>query len=186
MGHKPEVYSSLNEHILGQFIRIALGKINAFHFAVYEHLGTDKAGLGGAIYAGPGNAYAMNSRLNNNILLGMQSAAKLVTLARRDLHLFANAPGLKAVSESGRRTIITGGQNAFILNSHSTHLSSQAGGTFSHQVGDPHIVFIPGESFLLQPLPPLIFNTCILPFVLLGKITTQTGETGRRIYPLPG
>src|SRR6056297_777348 len=63
-----EIYSGFLEHVLSQFVRIAVGEIYFPDLTVYEHFGADKAGLCGAVDSCPGYAYSVHRGLDYHIL----------------------------------------------------------------------------------------------------------------------
>jgi hypothetical protein len=65
--------------------------------------------------------------LDNRILLGMETAAEFVSFPGWDPLLLAEATDVQTVFQSGRSSIVTGGQNLFIFDENSPYLPSQAG-----------------------------------------------------------
>jgi hypothetical protein len=57
----------------------------------------------------------------------METAAEFVSFPRWDSLLLAEATDVQTMFQSGRSSIVTGGQNLFIFDENSPYLPSQAG-----------------------------------------------------------
>ncbi len=69
----------------------------------------------------------MRCRLNDGILFGVDTAAKLMPLTGRNLQFFPQAAGLRAVRDPGRRPVIPAGQYLFAFNQDGAHPPAGAG-----------------------------------------------------------
>ena len=83
-----------------------------------DHLGANAARQVGAVEGGAADADPMIGRLNDGVLLGVDPAAQLVALAGRDVELRPQTAGLGAVGHPGGRSVVAGGQDAFVLDQH--------------------------------------------------------------------
>jgi hypothetical protein len=88
----------------------------------------------------------MLRRLDNRVLLGMQSPTEFVALTGNDTEPFPHAADFHAMGDSGRRPVVTGSKDIPVLDDYGAHFSSHAGGTPRHKMRDFHEVFIPGWS----------------------------------------
>ena len=82
--------------------------------------------------------------LNNYILFSMETPAKLVSLARRDLEFFSQATYFKSVPQATRHTVVTCGQYTTIFYKNCSHFTAQARGSLGNQVCYGHEVGVPG------------------------------------------
>jgi hypothetical protein len=73
----------------------------------------------------------------------MEASAEFMALSGRNALFLAEATDIEAVFQSGWCPVVSCGQNLFIFHKEGTHLSSEAGGSFSHKVGDIHEIFFP-------------------------------------------
>ena len=85
------------QHIFGQLIHVTLTEMNADDTGIDDHFRTDDAGVIGAVETSPLYADTVESRLDDGVLFGMKSPAKLMTLARRNLQFLPHAPDIKAM-----------------------------------------------------------------------------------------
>src|SRR5512139_4221105 len=73
--------AGLLEQLARELVRVALGEDHCADPRVDEHLRADDAGLGGAVERRAVDAHAVERRLDDRVLLGVQRAAQLVALA---------------------------------------------------------------------------------------------------------
>jgi hypothetical protein len=69
----------------------------------------------------------MVGRLDNRILLGMETAAEFVSFPGWDSLPLAEATDVQAMFQSGRGAVVAGGQDLFVFDQHGPYLPSQAG-----------------------------------------------------------
>lgn len=79
----------------------------------------------GAIKRAVGQSDTVKSRLNDSVLFGMNGTAQLMTFAGRDMLLFAQASQLGAMRQTGRSSVVTGGQNAFPFDDDSADMTAK-------------------------------------------------------------
>ena len=166
-----------------------LGVIDAPYTAVDKHFAALHAGMGGAVQFGSADIYAVHGRLDDNVLFCVQPPADFMPLSRWNAHLFAQAAYLKTVGNSRGRTVIAGGENAFVLHCHSPHPAARAGGAPTDKVGDVHEVLGPGQS--LHGISVKFFASVhrgsvkAKPTVRLFGIKAVSPEPGSRFFRYP-
>lgn len=126
------------KHGLSHSVRVGCGIENFFYACVNKQLSTDKAGLVGTVNGGTFKGDAVNGSLDNDILFGMQSAAQLMTLTGWNIKLFTETSNLQAILHIAWGTVITSGEDMFILHSNGAHLTPATSRTLSNKVGNAH------------------------------------------------
>ncbi len=86
----------------------------------------------------------MAGRLNDGVLLCVQTATQLMALTRGNLQPLPQTAGLITMTDTGGRAVVAGGQDIAILHQQRPHLTAQAGGTGCHQMRDIDKILIPG------------------------------------------
>lgn len=113
---------------------------------VDQHLGTKHAGMVGTVECAAAKSDAVQSALNNRVLLGMNSPAKFMTLARWNMTLFPETPGFGAMLDARRCAIIAGSQDMLVPDDDRPDLATQTGGPLGYHVGKFHKISIPGRT----------------------------------------
>jgi hypothetical protein len=85
--------------------------------------------------------------LDDGILFRMETTAQFMTLSRLHREPLPQTADFEAVGDSGRSTVIAGGEDILVLDQHCTHMTAKTGGTSGNKLGDLHEIFIPGRSF---------------------------------------
>lgn len=91
----------LGQKLLRQLVGVRILVDDLGNTGVDEHLGAHHAGLRVHVDGGTGDVDAVAGRLDDGVLLGVQTAADLVTLAARHAQLLAQTSGLTAVGKAG-------------------------------------------------------------------------------------
>ncbi|OPZ74754.1 MAG: hypothetical protein BWY80_00462 [Firmicutes bacterium ADurb.Bin456] len=89
------------------------------------------------------NCSAINSSLDQGVLLRMQPPAQFVALTCRNALLFPQAADLQAMFKTGRGAVIAARQNPLVFDNEGPDLSPEAGGAAGHHPGDVHEVLVP-------------------------------------------
>ena len=92
-----------------------------------DHLGASDAWLVGHIDMSTTHRDAMQSALDDRILLSMQAAADLLALSGWNIQLLAKTSRFAAVREARWRTVIAGAQDALVLDDHGPDMTAQTG-----------------------------------------------------------
>jgi hypothetical protein len=139
--------SGLIKYLYSKLIRISFVHNNFAYARVDYHLCAYGTGLMRNVYARPFYALTRGRSLYDGVLLSMQSAAKLMALARGYAELLSQTPSLLvAMGDALRCTVISRRHNLLVLNYNGTDLTTQTGGTLSRELSDAHEVFIPTRS----------------------------------------
>ena len=138
-----QLHAGLFNHFKGQWIRIAGLVIDHANAGIDDHFGTDRTWLVCAKQAGVLDRHTVVCRLDNGILLGMDTPAQFVPLAGRDIQFFPQAANFLAVPDIGRGSVISGGQNLFVLHDNRTNSPAEASRAFCNQRCDIHEVGFP-------------------------------------------
>jgi len=93
---------------------------------VDDHLRADDAGLGRGIEDGAPRARAMEGRLEERVLLGVEAAAKLMALARRTFSFSRRQPVLSQCVILAGGAVIAGGEDPLIPDEDRPHPAPQA------------------------------------------------------------
>jgi hypothetical protein len=110
-----------------QLVGVAVMVDDARDTGVNDHFGTSGARLVRAVQSRPFDGYAVQGRLDDGILLGMQAPAELVALAGGNIVGRAETANIAAVGQSTGRAIVTTGKHAFIFNNNCAHLAAHTG-----------------------------------------------------------
>jgi hypothetical protein len=116
-----------------------------------------------AVEDGLGDGDAMVGRLDNGVLFGMETAAQLMTFPGGNGLKFAEAADVEAVPQPGRSTVVTRGQDLFVLDEDGPHMPPEAGGPFGHEMGDVHEIFVPGRTVRMRVLLLFLFQGKAMP-----------------------
>ena len=73
----------------------------------------------------------------------METAAKLMAFAGRNTLLLTKAADIEAMTDAGRRAVITGGDNPLVPDQNRTDVPPGASGTLGHQLSYRHEILMP-------------------------------------------
>ena len=132
--------SRLLQKIQSRLVRVALLIDYFLHSGVDHHLSAEDAGLVGAIKRCSLDADSVHCRLNDGILLGMNSPAELV--ARATLHIFTGAADKVAVVKACWGAVITRGEYSLILHEERSHLVTQTGRPLCYHSCNLHEILV--------------------------------------------
>ena len=125
--------------------------VNDLDYArVDEHLGAHHTGLRGHVNRSALDIDAVLGRLDDGVLLGMQTAANLVALPAGNAELLAQATRLGAMAQPAGNAVVTRCQDAAVLNDHRAHRTAQARGAGFHLLGQIHEVLVPAWAMVLE------------------------------------
>lgn len=128
-----------------------MSKDHFFDLGVDHHLGAQDTGLVGAIEGCAFCANTMKRGLNDCVLFSVYCSAQFMACAAFDA--LPQASHITAVGQASRCTVVTGGEDSFIPDQHSTNLVSKAGCSPGDCNCDLHEVLV--ESW---PIHPYIFS----------------------------
>jgi hypothetical protein len=81
----------------------------------------------------------------------METAAELVSFPRWDSLPLTKATDVQTMFQSGRSSIVTGGQDLFIFDQHSPYLPPQASGPLGNEMSNIHEILFPGGPTKRKP-----------------------------------
>ena len=134
------------EHLRGQVIRIAFAVKDVFHAAVDEHFAALQAGVRRTVDIAPQNGDTVRRGLDDAVLPGVGAAADLMALSRGDMQFVPEAADIEAVAHAGGRAVVSGGQDALVLDEDAPDPAADAGGALADHIGDAHEIFRPGQA----------------------------------------
>lgn len=104
-----------------------------------------------AVYGRAFDGDAMESCLDDRVLLGMDGTADLMPLTRRDRHLIAQAAKFQAIRCARGSPIVSGSQNTLIPDYNRPHVMTSACGALSDKERQFHEILVPvrANDFLL-------------------------------------
>ena len=126
----------------GIVVGISIYINDALYTRIDNHFRAKDTGLMRTVKRRAGCLDAMDSRLYNSVLFGMDGAAFLVHRSRRNILNVADATDVQAVGKPARRAVIAGRQNPVITNNDGTDLVSKAGRTLSDSYRNLNKIFI--------------------------------------------
>ncbi len=136
----------LFQHQRRQGVRIAIFIYHPLNSCVNDHLRANHTRVVRTVKGGSLDRYSMVGGLDDRVLLGMKAPAELMSFSGRNPLSLAEAPDIQAVFQTGRRAVVTRGQNLFVFDEDGPHLSSNARGPFRDEVSNIHEIFFPGRS----------------------------------------
>jgi hypothetical protein len=150
--------AGLLQHGGREFVCIPLFEYDSGDPGIDEHFGTDGTGMVRAIQDGSGDRNPVVSGLDDGILFGVEPPAQLMAFARGNGSEFTKAADIKAMVQTGRRTVVTRGQDLLVLHKDGSHLPPEARGPFGHEMGDVHKVLVPGRTVRTKALGLFLFQ----------------------------
>ena len=138
----PDQYIGLGEQSLGEIVNVSFGIDHFLDPCIDEDLGTHGTGICGRIDRAILDAHAEICRLNDGVLFRMDPSAEFVPGTRRDLHLFPDASEGLAVLGTLGRSVVSGGEDALVLDDDRTHLPPETCGSLGYQECHLHEILV--------------------------------------------
>lgn len=88
-----------------------------------------RAGLRGAVQDGTLDGHAVARRLDDGVLLGVDTAAQLMLLSGGNAELLAQAADVEAMRKPRRSSVVSAGDDALVVNQDGADGAAQAGRT---------------------------------------------------------
>ena len=105
----------------------------------------------GRVERGALDRHPVDGRLDDRVLLGVDGAAQLVTLSRRDAELLAQAADVEAVRRVARGAVVAGGEDALVAHEDGPDLTAQARGARGGLARELEEVLVPGRATRRRP-----------------------------------
>ena len=97
---------------------------------------------------------AVDGRLDDGVLLGVDGAAELVALAGGDAQLIAQTADVETVSHAARGAVVPGREDALVAHEDGADLAAQTGGAGRRLTGELEEVLVPARPPLRRPPSP--------------------------------
>ena len=143
----PDLDVCLGEKFLGQIVDISLGVDYLFDACIDEYFGTHRTGVGCGVDCCILDTRSEVCGLCHSVLFRVYASAQFMPSARRNIHLLSDAPEFLTVKSASRGSVVTRGYDVFVPYNHSTHSSSETGGSFGYKECHFHEIFIISGSF---------------------------------------
>ena len=115
---------------------------------VDDHFRTEQTRTVRGVERGVLDGDSVIGRLHDGILLSMRAETLRQSGSGRGLRGAAGTTSLAAVSDSPRRSVVSGGDDALVLHDHGGHMTAGAVAPERHDVGDLHEILIPVGAFV--------------------------------------
>jgi len=131
------------EKLFGKFIRIRMGHIDGSDFGVDDQTGANAAGLMGAIEHRVSGAGAIETSLDDGVLLRVHTPAEFMVLSGGHILLFPQATHIGAMSYTFGTAVVAAGEYLVVFHEDSAYLAAQTSAASGGQKGHFHEVLLP-------------------------------------------